>query len=150
MEPFPHQYDVVAAGLPDGDVELRSARLPVLSTAAPAEFGGPGDRWSPETLLVAAIADCFVLTFRGVARASNVAWTSIECEVRGTLERVDRTPQFTAVAIRARVVVTADASEEAARLAVEKSERGCLIMNSLKATVQLETRVSRVRHTVHL
>ena len=141
MDPFPHQYGVVAAGRPDGDVELRSARLPVLSTASPAEFGGPGDRWSPETLLVGAIADCFILTFRAVARASSLAWTSLECEVRGTLDRVERTPQFTAVAIRARLAVPEGVSDEAARRALEKSERACLITNSLKASVQLDATV---------
>jgi organic hydroperoxide reductase OsmC/OhrA len=69
--------------------------------ASPAEFGGPGDRWSPEALPEGSIADCFILTLRAVARASGVAWTSLECEVRGTPDRVERTPQFTAVVIHA-------------------------------------------------
>jgi len=29
--------------------------------------------WSPENLLIAAIADCFILTFRGVSRAATLA-----------------------------------------------------------------------------
>ena len=138
MQTFPHRYDVSAAARPDGDVELRSARLPALSTASPAEFDGPGDRWSPETLLVGAIADCFVLTFRAVARASGLTWTSLQCDARGTLDRVERTPQFTAVAIRAHLVIPDGVSEELARRALEKSERTCLITNSLRASIQLE------------
>jgi organic hydroperoxide reductase OsmC/OhrA len=141
MEPFPHQYGVVAAGSPEGEVEVRSARLPVLGTAAPSEFGGPGDRWSPETLLVASVADCYILTFRGVARASGLAWTALQCDVRGTLDRIDRVPQFTTFTIRARLVVPDGVSEDTARRALEKSERGCLITNSLKANVQLEATV---------
>jgi organic hydroperoxide reductase OsmC/OhrA len=31
------------------------------------QLGGPGGQWSPETLLVAAAAECFILTFRAVA-----------------------------------------------------------------------------------
>jgi organic hydroperoxide reductase OsmC/OhrA len=141
MQAFPHHYDVSAMALPEGDLELRSARLPTLSTAAPVEFDGPGERWSPETLLVAAVADCFTLTFRGVARVNRVAWTSIECDVRGTLERVDGVTKFTAFAIRAHLVVPDGATEEAARRALEKAERTCLITNSLTASVQLEATV---------
>lgn len=141
MQPFPHHYTVTATALPAGDLELRSARLPLLSTAAPAEFDGPGDRWSPETLLVAAVADCFTLTFRGVARVNGVAWASIECDVRGTLERVEGVTKFTAFAIRAHLVLADGASETAARRALEKAERTCLITNSLTASVQLAATV---------
>jgi organic hydroperoxide reductase OsmC/OhrA len=144
MQAFPHRYDVSARGLPDGEVELRSARLPVLSTASPEEFGGPGDQWSPETLLVGSIADCFILTFRAVAQASGVAWTSLECEARGTLDRVDRAPQFTAVVILAHLIIPDGVSEGLARRALEKAERACLITSSLKASVQLEATVDSI------
>ena len=76
MQEFPHHYRVIAEGSADGDVEMTANGLQSLRSAPPAEFGGPGDRWSPETFLVGAVADCFVLTFRGVARASKLAWIS--------------------------------------------------------------------------
>ena len=72
MQDFPHQYSATALANVEGDVNLQSERLPSLVSAPPSEFGGPGDRWSPETLLVAAVADCFVLTFRAIARASQL------------------------------------------------------------------------------
>jgi organic hydroperoxide reductase OsmC/OhrA len=144
MQPYPHHYDVAAAGLPDGDVTLRSTRLNVLATAPPVEFGGPGDRWSPETLLVGAVADCFVLTFRAVARASSLEWDALDCEVRGTLDRVDRIPQFSAFRIRAHLVVPDGVSAEAAQRALEKAEGACLISNSLKAGVQLDATVDSI------
>src|SRR6185437_15854167 len=59
MQPFPHRYEVSARASAEGDVTLESYQLPALKSASPAEFGGPGDRWSPETLLVGAVADCF-------------------------------------------------------------------------------------------
>ena len=72
MHPFPHHYSVAAKADTQGDVALEGERLPPIASAPPTEFGGPGDRWSPETLFVAAVADCFVLTFRGIARV--VPW----------------------------------------------------------------------------
>lgn len=95
MQEFPHQYRATAKAAPDGDIPLTSNGLPSLRSASPAQFGGPGDRWSPETLLTGAVADCFVLTFRAVAKASKLPWTALQCEVTGTLDRVERVTQFT-------------------------------------------------------
>src|SRR5687767_1578946 len=39
---YPHHYSVVAIAGADGEVSLESAGLPALTSAAPAEFGGPG------------------------------------------------------------------------------------------------------------
>ena len=137
MQPFPHHYTVAAKGSTVGDVELTAERLSTLRSASPAEFGGPGDRWSPETFLVGAIGDCFILTFRGIARASGVAWTSLECDVTGTLDRVERTTRFTAFEIRPHLVVPDGTDPERARLLLEKAEHNCLISNSLSGAIHL-------------
>lgn len=141
MQEYPHHYRATAQGSPEGEVALESDRLPTLATAPPAEFGGPGDRWSPETLLVGAVADCFILTFRAVARASKLDWSELRCDVEGTLDRVERVTQFTAFRVHASVVVPGDTSEDLARRCLEKAERGCLVTNSLKAETHLEAEV---------
>jgi peroxiredoxin-like protein len=137
MHPFPHHYSAAAIGNVEGDVDVTVTDLPRIRSASPAEFGGPGDRWSPETLLVGAVADCFVLTFRAVARASKLPWTSLQCEAVGTLDRTDRLISFTDVTLRARLVVPAGTDVDRARRAMEKAEEGCLISNSLKASIHL-------------
>lgn len=141
MQPLPHHYAVVAAGGAEGEVELASDGLPALASAAPAEFGGPGGRWSPETLLVAAVADCFVLTFRAIARASKVSWLSLRCEVEGTLDRVERATFFTGFVVRASLKLPAGANEEQALRLLERAEHSCLITNSLKGASRLEATV---------
>ncbi|MEE9159021.1 MAG: OsmC family peroxiredoxin, partial [Gammaproteobacteria bacterium] len=78
MQSFPHRYKIVAAAGPDGDISLASDGLDPISSAPPVEFGGSGNRWSPETLLVAAVGDCFVLSFRAIARASELSWMSLK------------------------------------------------------------------------
>ena len=95
MHPYPHTYTAAAAADPSGLVSVTSAQLPRLDTAPPPEFDGPGGVWSPETLLCASLADCFILTFRAVSRASRLPWLRLECRVEGVLERVERTSQFT-------------------------------------------------------
>jgi organic hydroperoxide reductase OsmC/OhrA len=95
MESYPHYYSVDASARASGSVVLSAAGLPPLQTAPPAQFDGPGDLWSPETLFVAAAADCFVLTFRAIARASNFSWTALRCDAEGRLDRTDGTDRFT-------------------------------------------------------
>jgi organic hydroperoxide reductase OsmC/OhrA len=138
MQEFPHHYAVTAAGGVVGEVELTAERVPRLRSESPTEFGGPGDQWSPETLLVGAVADCFILTFRAIARASKLSWTSLRCDVSGTLDRVDRMTQFTHLNIHPRLTVPAGTDPDQARRALQKAERGCLISNSLKASIHLE------------
>jgi organic hydroperoxide reductase OsmC/OhrA len=142
MQQFPHRYSVVASGGAEGEVRLESARLSTLTTAPPGEFGGPGDRWSPETLCVSAVADCFVLTFRALARASKLPWVQLRCEVEGTLDRVERVTQFTSFVVRATLEVPPGAGEEPALRLLERTDQSCLITNSLEASSRLEAKVA--------
>ena len=141
MVPFPHRYAVTASGAGTGRGSLPSAGLPKLDSLPPPEFGGPGDHWSPETLLTGAVADCFVLTFRAVAQATGLAWTSVTCEVEGTVERIDRLTLFTGFVARATLELPSSEQLDAAQRALHKAEQACLIGNSLKARVQLQTTI---------
>jgi uncharacterized OsmC-like protein len=144
MKAFPHEYSVNVSGSAVGDLEVHAAGLPVLLGAAPVEFDGPGNRWSPETLLVAAVANCFVLTFRAVAGRMELPWTSVRCEVRGTVDRLERQVQFTEFTIHAHVLLLPGTSADLAHRALEKSKDGCLITNSLKAASRLEIQIETV------
>jgi organic hydroperoxide reductase OsmC/OhrA len=138
MTDFPHSYTASSSAVPDGDVLLQSPGLPDLMSAPPKEFGGPGTRWSPETLLAGAVADCFILTFRAVARAAKLPWTSLTCDVTGTLDRVDRVTRFTAFALRATLDVPAGTDPQAASQLMSRAEHGCLIRNSLNGSSTFE------------
>lgn len=131
MHPYPHLYSVQAQAEAAGDVALNSNGLPAIATAPPAEFDGPGDRWSPETLLVGAVADCFVLSFRAVARASKLEWTGLEANVEGKLDRVEGSTRFTEFHLHATLRVPAGTDVARATKLLEKAEQVCLISNSL-------------------
>jgi peroxiredoxin-like protein len=141
MQEYPHRYCVAAVANADGDVDLQSDRLPALASAPPIQFDGPGNLWSPETLLVAAIADCFVLTFRAIARASKLSWVSLRCDVEGVLDRVEHVAQFTDFLVHATLEVPAGSNEDQARRLLARAEKSCLVTNSLKAAVRLEAEV---------
>jgi len=144
VHPFPHRYVVSSVTLPDGKVVLESAGIPPLATVTPPEFDGPGGEWSPETLLVAAVADCFVLTFRGISKASRMPWTRLSVECIGTLERPERYSRFTRFDIRASLMLPADGSEDQGRRILMRSEETCLITRSLTAETHLEIEIARI------
>lgn len=141
MTPFPHHYRIDAHAAAEGDVRLEGERLPALDSAPPTEFGGPGDRWSPETLFVAAVADCFILTFRAIASASRLPWASLECEATGTVDRVERVTRFTALDLRARLRVPPGTDEERALRLLTKAEETCLVTNSLNVPPRLNATI---------
>ena len=141
MQDLPHHYVVSAGAKVAGNVVLSSDGVADLESAPPAQFGGPGDQWSPESLLVAAVADCFILSFRAIARASRLEWDSLSCQVEGTLDRVERVTQFTGFAVTATLDVPADTDESKAQRLLEKAEQACLVTNSLKADSHLEATV---------
>ena len=141
MKPYPHHYRVAARAGTEGEVVLEAEGLPPLSSLPPKEFDGPGDRWSPETLLVGAVVDCFVLTFRAVARASSLPWQRLTCEGVGTLDRVERVTRFTALALRAELTVPAEVEASRAERVLRLAERSCLVSNSLAFRPTLEMAV---------
>jgi len=141
MHPYPHRYTVQARAEATGDVDLDAERLPTLKTAPPVEFDGPGDRWSPETLLCAAVADCFVLSFRAVARATKLDWQAVEASVEGKLDRIEGKSRFTEIVVRATLRVPAGTDHQRAEKLMEKAEQVCLISNSLLAERRLEATV---------
>ena len=101
MEPLPHRYTVTTVVGAEPEIIVETKGVSPLRTALPAEFGGTGDRWSPETLLVAAVGDCYAMTFRGLARRSKLEWTSLRLVVVGTLDRVDQITRFVEFHLRA-------------------------------------------------
>jgi peroxiredoxin-like protein len=141
MQNLPHHYGVSAAAEVDSAVRLTSTGLPVLESDAPAEFGGPGDQWSPETLLVASVTDCFILTFKAIAHASKFSWISLTCDVEGTLDMVDRQIRFTHFEVTASLTMPPDMNEEKAMKLLEKAEQACLITRSLTADTRLNASV---------
>ena len=137
MKKLPHHYSAIASASTQGDVSLSSSGLETIQSAPPKDFGGPGDKWSPETLLVSAIADCFVLSFRAIARASKLEWKFLDCEVQGVLDKSDGVTQFISFTVSASLLVSNETSTERADKILDKAEKFCLITNSLSAEVHL-------------
>ena len=141
MKPLPHVYTARLSGGPDDYATVAASGVPELRTAAPADFDGPGDAWSPEQFLMAAVETCFLFTFRAVAQASKLEFTALEVSGEGTVDRKDGATRFTQIVLRPRLTLPAGANRERAMRVLEKSERACLVSASLSTPVRLEPEI---------
>jgi organic hydroperoxide reductase OsmC/OhrA len=141
MQDYPHSYVVKADALEEGSVKISSEGLETLETNSPPQFGGPDGFWSPESMLVASVANCFILTFRAIARASRFEWDSLDCSVNGILDRDERKTRFTQYHLRVILHVPAGSNEIKARKILDKSNANCLITNSLNGVEFLDATV---------
>ncbi|AEP28318.1 OsmC family protein [Brumicola nitratireducens] len=142
MQDLPHQYHVQAQGKPGENLDVCVENVPKLTVAPPAQFGGPGDEWSPEDLFMASISSCFILSFRAIAKASKFTWSSIQCDSTGTLERVEGKTRFTKIITKATLVIPSVENIENAERLLHKAEQSCLVVNSLTSESELQCEIS--------
>jgi peroxiredoxin-like protein len=141
MKPLPHVYGVELGGGPAGYATLSAAGVPELRSAPPVDFDGPGDAWSPEQLLLAAIESCFLFTLRAVARASKVEFTSLTLRAEGTVGRQDGVVRFTEIVLRPKLALARGVERDKAQRVLEKAERACLVSASLATPIRLEPEI---------
>ncbi|MBI2207655.1 MAG: OsmC family protein [Candidatus Rokubacteria bacterium] len=125
-----------------GHATLASSGVCDLATDAPVEFNGPGDAWSPEQLLVASVEACFLLTFRAIAQASRIEFTSLAVDGEGIVDRANGIMRFTEIVLRPRVALPAGADCSRVRRALAKAEKACLVSASLCTPIRLEPEVA--------
>jgi organic hydroperoxide reductase OsmC/OhrA len=129
-----HQHDRSFVSLEQGVPRL-------IHFSAPPEFGGEPGVWTPEDFLLAAVASCFVETFKGVARASKLDFQGIEVGVDGLIEKEAGGLRFTKITIRPTIIIYEDAAQELSLRVLSKCERSCLIARSLSSTIELESKI---------
>lgn len=141
MKPLPHIYEVELTGGPAGYAAASAASLPDLRTAPPREFDGPGDAWSPEQLLLAAVESCFLFTLRAVAAASRLEFTALELSGQARLERKEGATRFTEIVLRPVLTLAAGGDVAAGERVLDKAKRACFVAASLSTSVRLEPEI---------
>lgn len=141
MKPLPHIYKAQLSGGAEGYAVVSVAGIPELRTAPPADFDGPGDAWSPEQFLMAAVETCFLFTRQAVAKAFKLPFTSLELSGEGTVDRKDGATRFTEIVLRPRLTLPAGGDRDKAMRVIEKSEKACLVAASLSTPIRLEPEI---------
>lgn len=117
---------------------LSSPGLPNLAVSTPPELRGPAGRWGPETLYIAAIEACLMLTFLALARSKGLTVAAYSSDAEGLLEPIDGLHVVSKVTVRPQITVkTAADIPTAQALAAQMHER-CFISNSVESEVVVE------------
>lgn len=143
MKPLPHRYEVRLDGGASGYAALSAQGLPNLAAAPPTEFGGPGDAWSPEHLLLAAVTSCFMFTLRAVAQASRLDFISLDLTAEGTVDKQGGRMRFSEIVLRPRLQLSAGTAREPALRVLEKAGKACIVSASLATPVRLEPEIAK-------
>ena len=110
----------------------RSGQVPtVIHFTAPVSFGGDPGRWTPEELMLAALASCFTTTFQAIATYSKLNYMDMEVSVEGGIEKTASGFQFTGIRIAPKLTISDEALRPLAEKVLHKSEALCLVGRAL-------------------
>lgn len=111
-----------------------------------AELGGLQGRWTPEQLLLCALAGCFTTTFNDVARASKFEYTDLEVEIEGSVRR-SRTAgcNFTEILMRPRLTIPSEEQREAGLTLLRRTKSLCMISRAITIPQTMEPTVETAK-----
>lgn len=113
-----------------------------IEVATPPDFpkGMPGI-WSPEHLFTASVSSCFMTTFLAIAENSSLEFTDLTCLAEGILNKKEGKFAMTEIFLKPVLTIPNEADREKAERIMVKSEKACLISNSITSEIHLETEV---------
>ena len=138
-----HTYNVNLSWKEDRLGEISSPELnSTIEVATPPQFPkGIEGIWSPEHLFTAAVNSCFMTTFLSIAENSKLEFTHFSCDGEGKLEQIEGKFLMTEILLKPKLTLSNSSDKEKAERILQKSEKACLISNSIQAKVVLETSI---------
>ena len=93
--------------------------------SAPPQFGGLEGRWTPEDLLLAALATCFTTTFRAIAGYWKFEYTDLQVEVEGVVSKAESGYSFSEIVIRPTLTIRHEEHRDRALRLLQKTKTQC-------------------------
>ena len=139
-----HQYNVNLKWKADRLGEVSSPELQsTIEVATPPQFPkGIEGVWSPEHFFTAAVNSCFMTTFLAIAENSRLEFKTFNCNAIGHLDQVEGKYMMTEIDLYPSLVITKEEDKEKALRVLEKSEKACLISNSILSKVNLHPEIN--------
>ena len=128
----PHKFRVVAwwSSGRTGIAKADSAPNAIHFTA-PVSFGGIDGRWTPEDLLLGAIASCFTTTFRAIADRARFEYVDLQMEVGGTMVRNDTGYEFAGILVRANLTVASQENQQQGVKLLQIAKDRCVVSRAV-------------------
>ena len=116
------------------DLLISAQGNPDIEGSADKPFRGTPERWNPEELLLAALAQCHMLSYLHVAVKNGIVVTDYEDDAVGTMLQVGEGGHFTSVTLRPVVTISTGDPELARSIHAEASQL-CFIASSVNFPV---------------
>jgi len=142
--PDQQQFRVVAWWTAGRTGIAKSSSAPnAIHFTSPPVFGGLDGRWTPEDLLLCAVAGCYTTTFRAVAEAAKFEYTDMQVEVEGSIGKTDGGYRFGEVSIRPNLIISQQHEKDGDRALklLHRAEELCLVAHALSVKQRFEPRV---------
>jgi organic hydroperoxide reductase OsmC/OhrA len=98
---------------------------------------------NPEQLLLMAASSCQMLWFLHLAAKARIDVVAYEDDATALMPEDEQPVRITEIALRPRITVDGDASEQRVRKLVESAHELCFIANSLNSAMTVEPSVKR-------
>ncbi len=138
-----HSYNLSLEWTGDRKGILSSPEFPsTVEVVTPPEFDkGIAGFWSPEHLFTASVLSCFMTTFLAIADYSKLEFKKFECKAEGILESKEGKFLMTEIILKPIVYITNTDDMEKTERILHKSEKACLISNSIISNVILDFQI---------
>ncbi len=114
---------------------------------APTEFGGLEGRWTPEELLLAAVAGCYTTTLRAIAGGAQFDFTDLQVEASGTVRKAESGYSFSQIIVRPNLKIGSAEERERALDLLKRAEKLCLVSRALGTTLKFEPQLEITKPT---
>jgi len=138
-------YETTVVWKTEKEGRLHAGGNPEICVATPPDFGGPHGNWSPEQLLISAVAGCLMTSALYYLERAGV---NLRCYIGNAIGTMDKTPEglaFTRVRVEISITVADDSHVEKARKAAARAEKSCPISKALQCLVEVHAVVRPFR-----
>lgn len=118
-----------------------SSAANVIHFTSPPAFGGVDGRWTPEDLLLSALAACYTTTLRTLAEGSRFDCTDLQVEVEAAIAKADQGYRFGEVLIRVSLTISHEEERSRALELLNKAKDLCLVSRALAVEQRFEAHV---------
>jgi organic hydroperoxide reductase OsmC/OhrA len=134
-----HVFDSSVQWQGDGEGWISAPGLSPMSVGLPPAFGGAGNQWTPESLLVASVEACTMLTFIAYAKRKGLEPIRYWSSASGILGRDESgKTRFLELTVRPMVEVANESEVSTAQNIFGAIDGKCFIGSSLKIDPKVE------------
>jgi len=137
--PFPHRYSATISRTFASRARMEAPPRPALHGSPSPQFDGDVGAWSPEHMILSALGLSMLTTFEAFATRDGIELQQWDAKVSGAVERTPEGLMFTSILME--LAMTIAGNVDRLEQTLEDAKQYCLVLNSLRVPVVVETDV---------